>query len=116
MPTKDSYFKYIKDRLSQIEDIAFRKMMGEYLIYYKGKYIAAICDDRLLIKPFDGAENHISKIRYERPYDGAKDMLTVDADCDTEYYRKLFDTAFQKLPAVKTKAGIKGDNINDTGI
>ena len=101
MSTKDEYLNYIKDQLSQIEDISFKKMMGEYLVYYKGKYIAALCDDRFLIKPFAGAEDILPSVKYERPYDGAKDMLLVEITDDTEGYRKLFEAAYQKLPAAK---------------
>jgi len=107
MPVTNGYLEYIKEQLSQVGDITYKKMMGEYLIYYKGKYIAAVCDDRLLIKPFDGAEHQLSRLIFEKPYEGAKDMLLVETDTDTEYYRDLFEMAYQKLSAVKTKADKK---------
>jgi len=67
MPVTNGYLEYIKEQLSQVGDITYKKMMGEYLIYYKGKYIAAVCDDRLLIKPFDGAEHQLLRLIFEKP-------------------------------------------------
>ena len=78
MATGLEFKEFIEDQLSDLEGISFRKMMGEYLVYYKGKYIAALCDDRFLIKPFAGADDILPSVKYEKPYDGAKDMLLVD--------------------------------------
>ena len=107
MATTEGYFIYIKDQLSQMEYISYKKMMGEYLIYYKGKYIAAICDDRLMIRDFKDAENYLKSIKYEKPYEGAKDMLLVETDAGIQFYRELFEAAFEKLPAVRSKSNKK---------
>ena len=105
MPTSEGYFIFIKEQLSQIEDISFKKMMGEYLLYYKGKYIAAICDDRLLIKPFEDIENYLPSMNYQKPYDGAKDMILVDIVDDPEGYRNLFEAAYLMLTEARPRGG-----------
>jgi len=103
MPTKEKYLIFIKEQLSGIEDVSFKKMMGEYLVYYKGKYVAALCDDHFLIKAFSGAEELLPSVRYEKPYEGAKDMLLVEITDDAENYRRLLEAAYHNLPDGKLK-------------
>ena len=103
MPTSAEYLAYVKEQLSEIDNISYKKMMGEYLVYYKGKYIAAVCDNRLLIKPFEGVELYLPSINYQKPYDGARDMLLVEFENDTEGFYKLFETAYRNIPEAKLR-------------
>ena len=56
MPSTKEYLGYILDCLSDIEGITYRPMMGEYLIYYNGKYVGGVCDDSFLVKCFKSAD------------------------------------------------------------
>ena len=78
-------------------------MMGEFIIYYKGKIIGGIYDDRLLVKPVQSAINYIPNAVYELPYDGAKEMLLVDEVDNKEFLIGLFDAVYDNLPAPKPK-------------
>ena len=78
-------------------------MMGEFIIYYKGKIIGGIYDDRLLVKPMQSAINYMPNAVYELPYDGAKEMLLIDDVDNKEFLIGLFDAVYDDLPAPKPK-------------
>ena len=78
-------------------------MMGEFIIYYKGKIIGGIYDDRLLVKPVQSAINYMPNAVYELPYDGAKEMLLVDEVDNKEFLIGLFDAMYDNLPVPKPK-------------
>lgn len=50
MATSKDYLEYILDGLSELDEITFRQMMGEYIIYYRGKIAAYVCDNRFLVR------------------------------------------------------------------
>ena len=77
--------------------------MGEFIIYYNGKIIGGIYDDRLLVKPVQSAINYMPNAVYELPYDGAKEMLLVDDVDNKEFLIGLFDAMYDDLPAPKPK-------------
>ncbi len=103
MATSKEYFEFVKEQLSGISDIAYRAMMGEYIIYYKGKVIGGIYDDRLLVKPTKSALMLMPDARLELPYDGAKEMLLVDEIDNKDLLKALFTTIFDELPDKKKK-------------
>ncbi|MGI5084917.1 TfoX/Sxy family protein [Treponema putidum] len=103
MASSKEYLDFILDQLSELEDISYRAMMGEYILYYKGKIVGGIYDDRLLVKPVKSAIAYMPNAGYELPYDGAKEMLLVD-DVDSKgFLTGLFKAMFDELPAPKPK-------------
>jgi TfoX/Sxy family transcriptional regulator of competence genes len=78
-------------------------MMGEYILYYKGKIVGGIYDDRLLVKPVKAAIAYMPSASYELPYDGAKEMLLVDEVDNREFLTGLFETMYAELPTPKPK-------------
>ncbi len=103
MASNKEYLEFILEQLSGLEEITYRPMMGEYIIYYRGKIAAYICDDRLLIKPTKSAAEYMRETVYEKPYDGAKDMLLADNVDDKEYLTGLFEIMYDELPERKVK-------------
>ena len=101
MSTSKEYYNYIEEQLSHLGDISYRAMMGEYVVYYHGKVVGGIYDDRLLIKVTDGAKKVLGDITLETPYDGAKPMLLVDDIENQEKMKKLFDVTYLELPDKK---------------
>ncbi len=81
--TKD-YLEFILEQLSSLNEISYRPMMGEYIIYYQKKVVGGIYDDRFLIKPTKSALKLLNELGIELsadiPYEGAKEMLVADAD------------------------------------
>ena len=103
MASRKEYLDFILEQLSELEEITYRAMMGEYIIYYNGKIVGGIYDDRLLVKPVQTAINYMSNAEYQLPYDGAKEMLLVDNVDNKEYLIGLFKTMYDELPAPKPK-------------
>lgn len=103
MASSKEYLGFILEQLSDLDGITFRSMMGEYIVYYKGRIAAYICDDRLLVKPVDAARKYMPDALMEPPYDGAKEMLLVDNVDSKEYLTGLFEAMYDELPAPKPR-------------
>ena len=103
MASSKEYLNFILEQLSELEDITYRTMMGEYIIYYHGKIVGGIYDDRLLVKPVKSAIEYMPNAEYELPYEGAKEMLLVDYVDNKEYLTGLFNSMYDELPAPKPK-------------
>lgn len=97
------YLEYILEQLSELEDITHRAMMGEYIIYYRGKIIGGIYDDRFLVKPIKSAKAMMPDADMELPYEGAKEMILVDDIENKEFLKELMEAMYDELPAVKKR-------------
>lgn len=104
MATDKSYVEFIMEQLDMPEDISYRAMMGEYVVYYKQKVIGGIYDNRFLIKPTKSVQAMLPEAQYELPYEGAKEMILVEEPEDREFLRTLFDAAYEELPFPKKRA------------
>jgi TfoX/Sxy family transcriptional regulator of competence genes len=103
MASTKEYLDFILEQLSELEEITYRAMMGEYIIYYRGKVVGGIYDDRFLVKPVKSATEMMPEADRELPYDGAKEMLLVDDVENKEFLRDLLEAMYDELPAQKKK-------------
>ena len=103
MASSKEYLDFILEQLSDLEEITYRPMMGEYILYYRGKLIGGIYDDRFLVKPVKSAVTMMPDARMVLPYDGAKEMLLVDNVDDREFLQKLVRAMYPDLPAPKKR-------------
>lgn len=103
MASTKAYLDFILGQLSNLEEITYRSMMKEYILYYRGKIVGGIYDDRLLVKPVASAIHYLPKVRYELPYDGAKKMLLVEEVDNREFLEGLFEIMYDELPNPKRK-------------
>ena len=103
MPSSKEYLNFILEQLSSLNDITYKPMMGEFLLYYRGKLVGGIYDDRLLVKPVKSAITYMPQTAYSLPYEGAKEMLLVDNVDDKEYLAGLFEAMYSDLSLPKTK-------------
>ena len=103
MASSKNYLEYILEQLSELDDISYRAMMGEYIIYYHGKIIGGIYDDRFLVKPVKAAISMMPDAHMELPYEGAKEMLLVDDVENKEFLRELLEAMYKELPTPKKK-------------
>ena len=103
MASSKEYLDFILEQLSELEDISYRAMMGEYILYYRGKIVGGIYDDRLLIKPTKTAVAMMPNADMELPYEAAKEMLLVDDVDNKEFLRKLLEAMYEELPTPKKK-------------
>ena len=103
MASSKDYLQFILEQLSDLDDISYRPMMGEYIIYYKGRIVGGIYDDRLLVKKTSSALELMPAAISELPYEGAKEMLSVDEVDSKEFLAKLFEAMYDELPSPKRK-------------
>ena len=103
MGSSKEYLEYILEQLSDLEDITHRAMMGEYIIYYRGKIFGGVYDDRFLIKPVKIAKEMMPDADMELPYDGAKEMLLVDDVENREFLKELIEAMYDELPAARKR-------------
>ena len=103
MASSKAYLDFILEQLSGLDEITYRAMMGEYIIYYRSKIVGGIYDDRLLVKPVKSAVSLMPTASYELPYEGAKEMLLVDNVDSKDFLTKLFDAMYEELPAPKKR-------------
>lgn len=106
MASDKSYLEFILDQLSELDGISWRAMMGEYILYYRGKVIGGIYDNRFLVKPTKSAREMMPDAPLELPYEGAKEMLLVDDVENREFLRDLLTAMADELPAPKKRKGL----------
>ena len=103
MASSKEYLDFVLEQLSKLDEITYKAMMGEYIIYYRGKIVGGIYDDRFLVKPTKSAKNMMPGADMELPYEGATEMLLVDDIDNKEFLKSLFESMFDELPAPKKK-------------
>ena len=103
MASSKEYLNFVLEQLSELEDVTYRAMMGEYIIYYGGKIVGGIYDDRFLVKPTKSAVAKMPNASMELPYEGAKEMILVDDIEDKEFLCELLEAMYDELPAPKKK-------------
>ncbi len=103
MASSKEFLNFILEQLSPLKEITVRNMMGEFIIYYRGKIISYVCDNRLLVKPVQSAIDYLGTANYALPYEGAKPMLRVDEIDSSDYLCGLFNAMVDELPEPKPK-------------
>lgn len=104
MASSKEYLSFVLEQLSGLEEISHKSMMGEYIIYYRGKIIGGIYDNRFLLKPVKAARELMPDAPYELPYEGAKEMLLADNLDDKEFMTRLIEAMYPELPEPKKKS------------
>ena len=103
MASSKDYLEFVTEQLSELSDITYRAMMGEYIIYFRGKIIGGIYDDRFLVKPTKSALKMMPDADMELPYEGAKEMILVDDVDSKEFLKELFEAMYDELPVAKKR-------------
>ncbi|MBP5469901.1 MAG: TfoX/Sxy family protein [Candidatus Riflebacteria bacterium] len=103
MSSSKEYLEFIIEQLSKLNDIRYRAMMGEYIIYYRNKIIGGIYDDRFLVKHTKSAKKLMPDAPLELPSEGAKEMLLVEDIENKEFLKELFDSMIDELPTPKKR-------------
>ena len=103
MTSTKGYLEFILEQLSGLQDIDYRPMMGEYLLYYRGQLFGGIYDDRLLLKPVSSVRNTMPEARMEVPYEGAKELVLAEDVDNREFLCQLIEEMWEELPSPKRK-------------
>ena len=104
MASSKEYLEFIMDQLSGLDEVSHRTMMGEYIIYYRGKIVGRIYDDRFLVKQTKSSLKLMPDADLELPYEGAKEMILVDDVDNKEFLKKLFNAMYPELPQPKKRS------------
>ena len=102
MSSTNQYLEFVLDLLGELDDVAHRKMMGEYVVYIRGKVIGGIYDDRFLLKVTPASERLLPDAPRAIPYEGAKEMLLVEIE-DRDALCDVVSAMWEELPAPKKK-------------
>ena len=103
MASSREYLDFVMEQLSGLEGVSWRAMMGEYILYYRGRVFGGVYDDRFLVKPTRSALALMPNADRELPYDGAKEMLLVDDVENREFLCRLVEAMYEELPEPKKK-------------
>ena len=103
MASTKAYLDFILDQLSGLDEITYCVMMGEYIIYYRGRIVGGVYDDRFLVKPTKTAIAMMPDAERELPYEGAKEMLLVDNVDDREFFFFFLEEMYKELPVPKVR-------------
>lgn len=98
MASSKDYLGFILEQLSALDGVTYRAMMGEFIIYYRGRIVGGIYDDRFLVKQTAAAERLMPDAPREKPYGGAKDMLLVENVDDKDFLCGLIEAMYGELP------------------
>ena len=101
MASSKEYLDFVLEQLSELDEVSFRAMMGEYILYYRGRVFGGIYDDRLLVKPVPSAVKLMPNATMELPYDGAKEMILVDDVDSRRFLCELVRSMWEELPEKK---------------
>ena len=103
MASSKAYLAFVLEQLSELDEVSYKTMMGEYIIYYRGKVVGGIYDDRFLVKPVKSAIAMMPNADRELPYEGAKEMLLVENVENRAFLRELLEAMYDELPLPKKK-------------
>ena len=106
MASSKEYLHFILEQLSDLEAVSYRSMMGEFILYYRGKIVGGIYDNRLLVKKTRTALELMPEAIGDLPYEGAKEMLLVDEVDSKAFLTKLFEAMYDELPLPKHCSGM----------
>ena len=107
MASSKGYLTFILEQLAGLEGISYRAMIGEYILYYRGKIFGGIYDDRLLVKPVDAALRKDPV--YEYPYEGGRKMLLIENVDDKAFLAELVAALYDELPEPAAKKSRRKD-------
>ena len=103
MASSKAYLAFVLEQLSELDEISYKTMMGEYIIYYRCKVVGGIYDDRFLVKPVKSAVAMMPNADRELPYEGAKEMLLVENVENRAFLRELLEAMYDELPLPKKR-------------
>jgi TfoX/Sxy family transcriptional regulator of competence genes len=103
MASSKDFLEFVLDQLSDLNDITYRAMMGEFIIYYRGKIVGGIYDNRLLVKPTENAKKLMPNAKMEIPYPNGKPMLMIPDIENPELLETVFNAIYKELPEGKKK-------------
>lgn len=101
MASTKEYLDFVLEQLSLLDQISYRAMMREFIIYYRKKILGGIYDNRFLVKNIKSAAEKMPDATLEVPYEGAKKMLLVEDIENKDFLRELFNAMYEEVAKSK---------------
>ncbi|MGN1275760.1 MAG: hypothetical protein ACI4UK_02040 [Floccifex sp.] len=109
MATSKEYFMFIWQQLQEIEDISYKQMMAEYIIYYQNNIAAYVYDNTFFVKDIPSVLKMCPSAKKMPPYPGAKNMVVIEQVEDTQFLKELFENMKEEIIDFKIKRVLKSD-------
>lgn len=97
MATTKEQLQSVISMMPGMGDVTSRAMMGEYVLYYRGRVFGGVYDGRLLVKNLPSAKQLLSDAAEVVPYPGAKTMLCVQ-NPEPVFMLQLLEAMYPELP------------------
>jgi TfoX/Sxy family transcriptional regulator of competence genes len=105
MSTAQGFVEHLQSQSGLGSELSFKKMFGEYALYFQGKVVAFACDNQLYLKPTEEGRAVLGRVVERPPYPGAKLYFLIDEQLeDRELLGRLLQVTAQALPLPKPKA------------
>lgn len=103
MASSVEFMDYVFENIKGIGDITYKKMFGEYSVYYKGKIVALVCDNQFVIKKTNIGKTLLPNNEEIPPYEGAKPCILIENLEDKALLKEVIQKTYDELPEPKPK-------------
>lgn len=105
MPSDKKIVEYFTEQMELAGLITIKPMMGEYLLYCDGVYVALVSDNSLFVKPTETGREYIGKVVEKPAYPGAKPSFYIGSECeDQKWLAELIRKTRDELSKTKRPA------------
>lgn len=102
MATSINFIDYVCEQLETLGDIKYKKMFGEYMIYYNDKPVIIVCDNIAYVKKLDCIKRYMKQAKVGFPYKGAKEHYILDID-NSDFSKKIIMEIEKVTPVPKSR-------------
>ena len=80
MATTKDYLDFVCEQLDGIENVTYRKMFGEYMVYLNDRPVLLVCDNTVFVKNHPALAHLLAEAPEGLPYPGAKPQKILDVE------------------------------------
>ena len=103
MASTTQFVEYACAQASETGECTYRKMFGEFGLYFQGKFIGVVCGNQLFVKQTAAGRMLVPDIREEAPYEGASPYFVVDFLENRPQLQAFLLATYAELPEPKPK-------------
>ena len=104
MASDQKFVDFILEQIDSSGQMSYKKMFGEYGLYFGEKIVALVCDNKLFVKPTLAGRAFIKEVIEAPPYPGAKPSFLIEEQLDDSVWlTELINLTAQELPSPKPK-------------
>ncbi len=102
MATTINFINYVCEQLETLGNIRYKKMFGEYMVYYNDKPVIIVCDNTAYVKKLACIEQYMKNAKSGFPYNGAKEHYILDID-NSDFSKKVIIEIEKVTPLPKSR-------------